>query len=295
MDKRIHIIMNGKTNLKTVLDNLGILLTGADKVLFYTISGESEFKREIQNYLKCSDESLATMVSYEPFNKYHAERYMDGMCPKIIGIKMPNSRFRSVSTALNHALEFVDKTKIAEYMHFFFDDIRIVNPDYSPDMYEWYMDMFNVPILTDIKTNTGNYIFKKLVPRFIFVSNEHLKSPVSFYQYEGRDHFIINRNKCKMNFDEKIKRFYVTEYLVRAKSVGLINHLTFYPDPVMTAVVKRDENLPYTVFTEEIRKEFAKDEEYMKNILHECIVPESSVDPLVDEHSKVIKDISEGA
>ena len=289
MKNRIYAILNGRQELSTVVRNLKQLFTDDCGVLLYTKSPLSEVQSVFESEGIVGEGQFGDMVSYTKFNEYKAEDFRDGKAAKYTVIRMPQSLFKTVPHALNHMMEFATSTGIARFVHFFFDDLKVADgKTYRPDGYEWYMDMFDEPFILDAKLNRANYAFNKLSPRFIFAS-KLLKSPVSFYQFEGRDHFIIDVTKFSARFDEHIKRLYMVEYVARAHANGIVKHPTFYPDPVLEATVVRDPALAQTPSTEEVMKEFHADDQYIRGTLKVALRAETSIDPIIDYMSAVIE------
>jgi len=289
MENRVYVILNGKRDLSKVAENLKQLFNDGNTVLLYTKSELSEVKSVFEEKLEISQESFDAVATYVKFNEYNADDFKDGKSKKIVVVKMPQSLFKSIPHALNSIIKFATSTGIGRFVHFFYDDLKIpTGKTYDPSAYEWYMDMFNEPFVLDAKLNRANFSFKKLSPRFIFVSKE-LKSPVSFYQFEGKDHFIIDVEHFSSNFDEKLKRLYMIEYIIRAHSEGFVKHMTFYPDPVLEETVVRDTEIPSAVATEDIMKEYQSDDVYIRETLKLSIKAESSVDPIINYMTGIIR------
>lgn len=288
MKQRVNVILNGKRELSTVIKNLKPLFESDDTLLLYTKSEKEALKSALNESGIVKSEDFDSNVSYDKFNEYKADDFKDGS-KRIIAIRIPQSLFKSIPHALNDILKFVDTTGIARFVHVFYDDLKITNTkEYGPDKYEWYMDEFDEPLIVDPKMNRANFSFAKLSPRFIYMTRI-LPSPVSFYQFEGRDHFIIDRSKCNIMFDEKMKRLYMIEYIIRAHANGFVKHLTFYPDPVIGQYIERDAELPITVGSNELMKEYQNDDKYIRETLKLSIAPESSVDPIIDYMTEIIK------
>lgn len=297
METRIYAVLNGKRDLSKVASNLKQLFTDGNKVLLYTKSELSEVKDVFEKVLGIEQQKFDESASYVKFNKYNADDFKDGKSKRIVVVRMPQSLFKSIPHALNSMIGFIKSTGIARFAHFFYDDLKIPSGVvYDPSAYEWYMDMFSEPFILDEKMNQANYSFKKLSPRFVFVSRE-LKSPVSFYQFEGKDHFVMDIENFSSNFNEKLKRLYMIEYIIRAHSEGFVKHMTFYPDPVIENTVVRDDGIPSAIATDEIMKEYSADDSYIRDTLKLAIKAESSVDPIIDYMTGVlsrIEDTNEG-
>ena len=300
--KRINVIVNGRQELGSVLSNLSPLVRGCDKVLLMTKSGSDEIKTELAKVLEktlgLENGTVEDHVKFVEFNKrgytnIDISKSESGKeNPTIFCLKMPNSLYHTIPTALNDALRFVDDTSIARFIHFFTDDCKIISDSYHPEPYERFMDEFKEPFAMDSKTNQGNFAFKKYSPRFVFMSREHLEYPISFVQFEAKEHFIIDRDSMKYDFDEKVKRLYMTELLFRLHKAGIVKHPSFYPDPVLEQWVERDPNLPHSTDIAAIEAEYGEDDKYLRNELHVSMTVENAVDPIVKEMVAVIENRS---
>ncbi len=288
MFDRINVVVNGKRDLVKVVANLKKIFESGDRVLLYTFSGEGVVKKVLAESLGVDESFVSENMTYAKFNAYGKLGITKKTAKRFTVFAMPNNLFRKIPCAFNAALKFVDDTDVARFVHFFCDDLKFKAPDkYDPSRYEWYMNTFNCPFLADPKTNKLNFSFKKLSPRFIIVSKK-LKVPLSFYHFEGKDHFVFDRERLKENFDEKIDRLYMTEFLLRLVRIGISNHTTFYPDPFLETLLERDGDLSRTQGTDEIRKQLQDDDKYIFETLKYEIVPESAVDPIIEEHGRVI-------
>lgn len=283
---RVNLILNGIHELRKVANNLKKIICSEDVLLLYTFESEDVVKNVLKDEIGYSDEYIAENMYYNIFNKYKASDFT--IFKRIIVLKIPNNKFKTKSAAFNSMFRFCDDIIHAKYLHVFCDDIKIAEDDYSPLNYEEFMELFDENIYLDAKTNTGNYIFKQLVPRFIFVT-KLLKSPICFYQYEGRDHFILNRDKIKIYFDEKIKHIYLVEFLIRLKKSNLIKHLTFFPDPFIKNTIIRDSSLPYSIKSPSIKEEYINDEVYIRDTLKEFIQPENDTNIIIKECMDIIE------
>ena len=295
MNTRVNVILNGKRDLAKVLENLKPIVQSDDRILLYTKSEVGEVKKCFADVIGIAEDDFNEQCSYVKFNQYKKENYTDDKCKRISVMKMPNLLFDSISAALNSVLDFCDDVEIARFVHFFYDDVKLVDEKrYSPSKYEWYMDEFSEPFIIDAKLNKANFAFKKLSPRFIFLSSK-IESPVSFYQFDGKDHFIIDRVNNHLRFDEGVKRLYMIEYIIRAHEAKIVKHFTFYPDPTLEMYFKRDESMPQMTATNELMEEYRHDDDYIRNTLKKFVTPESSVDPIISEMGGVIKAKSGGA
>ena len=292
MDKsiRINFVLNGVRELDRVVDNLRQLFEFEDPMLLITKSEASVAKKILSEKLNLDDKWFEENAYCEKFNKVDYDE-IKSHPRKLYLIKMPNSLYHSIPTAFNDGFKFVDSTSVARFIHVFADDCKIVSNNYEPARYEWFMDNFSVPFVMDSKMNPGNYAFRKYSPRFIFMSNENLKSPISFAQFESKDHFIIDRDVLKMNFDEKVKRLYMPEFVMRLRSENVIKHTSFYPDPIIERWFERDngQNPIGAKEMEERSKEYFKDEKYIKETLKSFILVENKVEPIISELVEVIK------
>lgn len=285
---RINFILNGKIELSNVVDNLKKLFDSEDPILLISKSGIDEAKKIFFEKLGKDEKWFEDNVYTSKFNDVDYDMIKTSETKKIYLINTPNSLYRTISTAYNDGFKFVDNTGIAKFIHVFADDCKIVSENYNPSNYEWFMATFSVPFIMDSKMNHGNYAFKKYSPRFVFMSKENLPQPVSFAQYESKDHFIIDRDEMRLNFDEKVKRLYVPELVIRLKKEGLIKHTSFYPDPVLEQWVCRDDKLVNSVDANTLMKEYYDDEHYIKDTLKSSIEIENAVDPLIKEMVDVI-------
>lgn len=285
---RINFILNGKIELSNVVDNLKKLFDSEDPILLISKSGIDEAKKIFFEKLGKDEKWFEDNVYTSKFNDVDYDMIKTSETKKIYLINTPNSLYRTISTAYNDGFKFVDNTGIAKFIHVFADDCKIVSENYNPSNYEWFMSTFSVPFIMDSKMNHGNYAFKKYSPRFVFMSKENLPQPVSFAQYESKDHFIIDRDEMRLNFDEKVKRLYVPELVIRLKKEGLIKHTSFYPDPVLEQWVCRDDKLVNSVDANTLMKEYYDDEHYIKDTLKSSIEIENAVDPLIKEMVDVI-------
>lgn len=287
---RINFVLNGKRELSSVVDNLRKLFESEDPMLLISKSGLDEAKSVFSDKLGKDSKWFDENVYHAKFNEVDYDEIKSLSTKKVYLIKTPNSLYHTISTAYNDGLKFVDETGIARFVHVFADDCKIVSSNYNPSAYEWFMSNFSVPFVMDSKLNQGNYAFKKYSPRFVFMSREYLPQPVSFVQYEAKDHFIVDRDNMKFNFDEKVKRLYVPELVIRLKKEGLVKHTSFYPDPVLELWVKRDEKLGTSTNVNTFIKEYSEDERYIKDVLKSSIAIENAVDPLIKEMVDVIKE-----
>jgi len=288
MKNRVNVIINGKRDINKVADNLKNIINSDDCTIIYTFVSEKEIKNVLSNITNKTESEISDMMTYSKFNEYKKSEFCNDFSKKFIIFKMPNLLFKKIPNAFNAALKFVDETEIARFVHFFCDDVKEINFEkYDPSLYEWYMTKFDCPFISDPKTNTGNFAFKKLAPRFVLVSQK-LKHPISFYQFEGKEHFIIDRSLLKENFDEHLNRMYMTEYIIRLNKKGIIKHMTFYPDPFLETLFTRDCSMEYTLLTDDVKKQFESDDKYISDTLKVSIIPESSVDPIIEEHGRVI-------
>ena len=285
---RINFILNGKIELSNVVDNLKKLFDSEDPILLISKSGIDEAKKIFFEKLGKDEKWFKDNVYTSKFNDVDYDIIKTSETKKIYLINTPNSLYRTISTAYNDGFKFVDNTGIAKFIHVFADDCKIVSENYNPSNYEWFMATFSVPFIMDSKMNHGNYAFKKYSPRFVFMSKENLPQPVSFAQYESKDHFIIDRDEMRLNFDEKVKRLYVPELVIRLKKEGLIKHTSFYPDPVLEQWVCRDDKLENSADANTLMKEYYDDEHYIKDTLKSSIEIENAVDPLIKEMVDVI-------
>lgn len=285
---RLNFILNGKRELASVVDNLNMLFKSDDPILLITKCSNEEAATVFKEKLGLDTKWFSDNVYCSKFNEIDYKSIIDNDIKKIYLIRTPNSLYRTISTAYNDGFKFVDKTGIARFIHVFADDCRIISDNYNPDTYEWFMDKFSVPFIMDSKLNQGNYAFKKYSPRFVFMSKEHLPQPVSFVQYESKDHFIVDRDNMKLNFDEKVKRLYVPELVIRLHKDGLVKHTSFYPDPVLDKWVEIDERLPAVNDIKTFMKEYSEDEKYIRDELKETISIENAVDPIIKEMADVI-------
>ena len=293
MNNRIHVIINGKRDFSQVAKNLKAILSSDDMILIYTFESYEKVLKILSEVLEKDEGYFEENSVYAKFNAYKRLNISIDTIKKFTIFAMPNNLFHKIPNAYNAALDFVNDTNVAKYVHIYADDVKCVNEDKLDfAKYEWYMETFDCPFITDPKVNANNYAFKKVSPRFVLVSQK-LKTPLSFYQFEGKDHFIVDIDRFTERFDEHIYRLYMYEMVIRLCNKGIFKHMTFYPDPVIDVVFKRDDTIPYTVITDEIRKEFASDENYITNTLHEQLIPESSVDPIVAEHGKIIDAMNE--
>jgi len=287
---RITAILNCRQELPRVLKNLEKVFSANDKVLLVTKSEKSEVYSSIKEFLSVDDKWVDENVTYDRFNEVKYDEISKVVDSKrIFCIKAPNSLYHTISTAYNDVLKFVDSTKVARFVHFFADDCKIVSDSYDPTAYEWFMETFSEPFVMDSKLNSGNYAFKKYSPRFVFMSKTYLRQPISFVQYETKDHFVVDVENFKYRFDEKVKRLYIPELVHRLHKDGVIKHTSFYPDPVLEQWVKRDETLPFSKNIEEIVKDYSNDEKYLKETLKVAIAVENAVDPIINEVVAVIK------
>lgn len=286
---RINFILNGKRELSGVVDNLKRLFESEDPMLLISKSGLDEAKNVFFEKLGKDEKWFDENVYHAKFNEVDYDKIKSYPTKKVYLIKTPNSLYHTISTAYNDGLKFVDSTGIARFVHVFADDCKIVSENYNPLSYEWFMSNFSVPFVMDSKLNQGNYAFKKYSPRFVFMSREYLPQPVSFVQYESKDHFIVDRDEMKFNFDEKVKRLYVPELVIRLRKEGLLKHTSFYPDPVLEQWVKRDERCVASTDANTFIKEYSEDERYIKEVLKSSIAIENAVDPLIKEMVDVIK------
>ena len=53
------------------------------------------------------------------------------------------------------------------------------------------------------------------------MSHSLVKRPVSFVQYESKDHFVADLEHMALSFDEKVKRLYIPEFVFRLHKVGV--------------------------------------------------------------------------
>ena len=289
-NNRITVILNGRQELPKVLENLKAAVEGDGKVLLLTKSGEGEVADALKSALGVGDDWVKDSVTYDRFNKIDYSSFEGSRGDrKIFCIAMPNSLYRTISTGWNDALKFVRETNIARFVHFFADDCKIVSKGYNPAAYEWYMSTFEEPFIMDSKLNQGNYAFKKYSPRFVFMSKTYLRRPISFVQFESKDHFVADMERMKLSFDEKVKRLYIPEFVYRLHKAGLIKHVSFYPDPVLEKWVGRDETMPADADFEAVVKEYSEDEKYLKGELGVSFQVENAVDPIINEMASVIK------
>lgn len=294
-NSRMTVILNGRQDLPKVLMNLKKVFEGDGKVLLMTKSGETESRDAIKLVLAVDDGWVGEHVVYHRFNEVSYEKAsFEWKNVKVFCIKIPNSLYRSIPTGYNDALKFARKTGISRFVHFFADDCRIVSDSYDPSAYEWFMDTFDEPFVMDSKLNHGNYAFRKYSPRFVFMSKMHLPRPVSFVQYEAKDHFVVDLSKVGESFDEKLKRLYMPEFVHRLHGLGLVRHMSFYPDPVLEKWVERDSELPQFPDVEAMAREYSEDERYLKEGLGMKMAFENAVNPIIDEMAKVISEKLEG-
>lgn len=287
---RISVILNGKRELAKVLKNLEKVFSVNDKVLLLTKSEKSEVFSTIKEFLSVDDKWIDDNVTYDRFNAVNYDEISSiAQSKRIFCIRMPNSLYRTISTAYNDALNFIEKTNIARFAHFFADDCMIVSDSYDPTVYEWFMSTFGEPFIMDSKMNNGNYAFRKYSPRFVFMSKTYLKQPISFVQFESKDHFIVDMENFRYRFDEKVKRLYIPELIYRLHKDGVVKHTSFYPDPVLEQWVKRDDTLECQKDINEMVKEYSVDEKYMKETLKISFNVENAVDPIINELVSVIK------
>lgn len=289
MNKRINLILNGRHELSKVISNLRVLFESEDRVLFYTIYDNDSLKKAFSEELNITEENFINSVDYFDFDEIKLDEFDNSrILKRIIVIKMPKSLFTTISMAYNHAFELVDKLELCEFIHAFTDDCKIISEKYNPSEYEWFMETFEEPFVMDSKTNPGNFAFKKFSPRFVFISARYLNQPISYVQFESKEHFIMNRQKLKLNFDEKLKRLYISEFIMRLFKDGIIKHWSFYPDPILDTWIKRDDTLPFTNDLGKLTEEYGSDEKYLKGELKYEMRIENSVDPIVSELSKII-------
>ena len=278
---RITVILNARRDLEKVLRNLAPVFRPDDTVLLYTSAGRDSVKKAFSDALGIDCGDFSGDVGYVRFNEYRSSDYADGKAPSVIVMRMPNELFHTIPTALNHALEFVVRTDIARYVHFFYDDLVVCDADhYRPSEYEWFMEKYGEPFLADCKLNRQNFVFRRLVPRLVFMSSR-LHDKLSFYNFEGRDHFIVDRTKVDIRFDERIRRFYMIEFLSRAHKAGIVGNVTWYPDPVFAETVKRDPSFEQRLVDEQVVAEVREDEKYMRDVLKFDMSPEPEVEPVL--------------
>lgn len=288
--QRLYAIINGRQDIYNVLSNFAPLIRGGSgRMLFLTKSEPSEFRRAFAETMKMEECAVDSMVEFIQFNKNGYTAELLNADKTLYCIKMPNNLYHTIPTALNDVFRFVDGTGCARFIHFFTDDCKIVTNSFDPSVYECFMDIFNEPFVMDSKTNKANFAFKKYSPRFVFMSRNNLSQPVSFAQFEAKEHFIVDRERMTFKFDDKVKRLYITELIFRLHKAGLVRHPSFYPDPVLEQWVERDETLPHTVDAKTLEKEYAEDDRYLRNELKVSLSVENAVDPLIKEMSDAIK------
>ena len=285
---RINFILNGRRELSEVIDNLKPLFLSTEPILLITKSNFGEAQKLFSEKLGYDDKWFSDNVYFEKFNIVDYDYIKANPVKRIYLIKAPNSLYHTISTAYNDGFKFVDKTGIARFIHVFADDCKIVSNNYNPSTYEWFMDNFSVPFIMDSKQNRGNYAFRKYSPRFVFMSRKNLPYPVSFVQHESKDHFIIDRDNMKLDFDEKVKRLYVPELVIRLYKNGLIKHMSFYPDPVLEQWVDICPSQLSETAAKTMMVEYSEDENYIKNVLKESLSIENAVDPIIREMTEVI-------
>lgn len=286
---RINLILNGRSELGDVIDNLRKLFDFDDPMLLLTKCGIDTTKQLLNEKLGLDEKWFAENAYHSKFNAVDYNAIHNGGDKKLFVISMPNSLYHTISTGYNDGFKFVDKTEIARFIHVFADDCRIISKNYNPDTYEWFMTNFSVPFVMDSKTNKGNFAFKKYSPRFVFVSQKYLPQPISFVQYDAKDHFVVDRDVLKENFDEKLKRLYVPEMIMRLRKKEVIKHTSFYPDPVLEQWVERVNRVPTAEEIKALPKEYMEDEKYIKNELKMSLTIENAVDPIIKEIVDVIK------
>lgn len=291
MNNRINVVVNGRQDLPKVIENLRPLFDSEDKMLLYTFNTKGKVCKAFKSVLGKDDKYLNENMTYMKYDAYSGDIGDASKMHKFTVFAMPKNLLDTIPCSFNAALSFVDTLKAARFVHFFCDDLKFVNAEkYDPSRYEWYMTTFNCPFITDPKTNTDNFAFKKASPRFVLVSRR-LQHPISFYQFEGKEHFIFDRDVLKENFDAHLYRMYMSEFVIRLCNKGILKHMTFYPDPFLELLLQRDTEMEYTPITDLTRKQLASDDKYISETLHEHVIPESSVDPIVEEHGSVIDGI----
>jgi hypothetical protein len=289
MKNRANVIINGYTDLDKLTDNLNPIFKSNDPLIFLTAFPLSKVKSHFEQIGFITDVD-SELVYIERFKEFKSVKLNE--TTKLVVIQMPNNRFKTISGALNAVLRINNSMAFAKFLHFYSDDLKFVDneahsPVYVPNIYEKFMDEFGESFIIDCKMNDNNYAFKRLSPRFVFCS-QLIATPISFFQYEGKDHFVINSLSCTELFDENLNRMYMSEFIIRLHEKGVVKHLTFYPDPIPYKVVERDTTLPSNVKANIVLNEYQNDEQYIRETLKKAVTPEVSVDPLVQELSTII-------
>lgn len=284
---RINLILNGNQSLSKVLINLRNVICSNDISVIYTHEDKYGVSNALRDVYSMSEDEISSISYYEKFNQYKKHLFTGDNQKRLIFLRLPNLKFKTIPAAINSMLLFSDNVFDAHYCHYFSDDL-VFKEAYNPEKYEEFIELYGDRIYLNAKTHPGNFIFNRLVPRFIF-STEKIPFKFYFYQYEGKDHFVIDRKTCKLLFDENLKKLYIQEFVIRCKENGLISHTTFYPDFEVRDIVVRDEEFPHTLEYQEYQEMLNHDEKYFKVTLKKYITYENDVSDIITRCSKIVE------
>ena len=285
--ERAHAILNAKAPLGRLVENLRPIFTSTDKDTATILITKEPLDSAVA-ILGSFGIPESTIYRITKITDYDSGPLEEGR--RFVLVSMPNNLFHSLPKAYNWILELNSRKNIARYVHFFADDIRFcagAGESYDPRSYERFSRRFNEPFVIDCKTNPANFAFRKMSPRFVFISSK-LEAPISYYQYEAKEHFMVDTELVSDRFDENLQRMYITEMLIRLHERGVVRHLTFYPDPVIEPLVEQTDEFGHLVPMDVLAKEYESDRRHFALTLKKEVVAETSVDPIVAEVSAVL-------
>lgn len=296
MNKRVNFILAGKRDFRKTMINLKKLIASEDKTIIYTTYERYPFLQCIADILQQDVKDVENNTYYARFNEINDDSIKNDSRNHIIGIKMPNNLFDTISTAYNSMFDIVDRTGIANYIHCFTDDCFIKdNSAYDPSQYESFMETFKIPFVMDSKVNDANFIFARYAPRAVLCAYGILHYPISLAQFESKDHFVISRAMTKEKFNPTLKRLYISEFVYRLIDSGTLKFPSFYPDPILPQYVFRDISAEGHDDRNILIKEYADDDVFMRNTLKTKIVHENDISPLINYYSKIINNLKKKA
>lgn len=286
--ERINLILNGNQQIGKVLENLKQVICCSDISVVYTYEDKNAVHEALASVYGMSETDIDENTYYEKFNQYKKGMFTGDKQKRMIFLRLPNSKFKTISGAINSMMLFADNNFAPHYCHYFSDDI-IFKEEYNPGKYEYFIETYGDSIYLNAKTHPGNFLFNRLVPRFVF-STKKMPFNFYFYQYEGRDHFVIDRYKCKLLFDENLQKLYIPEFMIRCKEKGFISHTTFYPDFETKDIVVRDENLPHVLEYHKYQEMLSHDETYFKETIKKFIPFENDVSDIIERCTNIVKE-----
>lgn len=196
-------------------------------------------------------------------------------------IKVNIDKFVSLAHCNNVIINKAKKLdKDVEFIHIFHDDL-IINDNYNPELYEEFMQEFNLGYYSNPRLNPLNYVFSKLSPRLIIDTKKYSKSSINLFAYEGKEYTVIDCKKNNLIFDEKLNKLYNIEYIYRCKHAGIIPFLNFYFDHTIVQKDMIRDNTKFAIKHMDSQT-FTTEEQYLNEVLKVNWVHDSNADAVID-------------